>query len=84
MGDKITAPWTADQVAALNRFQVSGFVHEFTCINDHGTASRVLIAHSDGWHCPTCAYQQNWAHGFMLLEPVDPFAGILGRPTEGR
>lgn len=67
---KLTAPWTPDQVAALNRFQTSGFVHEFTCGNDHA-GDRVLVAHADGWHCPSCAYVQNWAHRMMLETPKD-------------
>lgn len=69
---KLKAPWTPDQVAALNRFQKSGFVHEFTCGNDH-EGDRVLVAHSDGWHCPSCSYVQNWAHRMMLETPKDPF-----------
>lgn len=83
MTSKITAPWTDDEVAALNRFQTCGFVHEFTCIDDHGSASRVLIARRDGWHCPSCGYRQDWAHRFMLQEPVNPFAGTPIQPPNG-
>lgn len=80
---RIYAPWTEVEVAALNRFQTSGFVHEFTCIEDHGAASRVLTATADGWRCPSCAYTQNWAHRFMLQAPRDPFAAYrASRPPE--
>lgn len=84
MSDKIVAPWTDEQVAALNRFQTSGFVHEFTCRDDHGANSRVLVAHRDGWHCPSCSYRQNWAHASMLVAPVDPFAALRPSPTDNK
>lgn len=65
---KITAPWTIDQVSALNRWQDAGFVHPFTCPND----SAALVATYDGWRClaPNCGFRQNWAHDFMLNEPA--------------
>ena len=67
--DRVDAPWTEDQVKSLNEFQKSGFVHPFTCGNDKCPHPRyehsILIAREDGWHCPKCAYTQNWAHKFM-------------------
>lgn len=48
MSDRIMAPWTDEQVEALNRFQTAGFVHEFTCPHDHGEQTRVLVAHREG------------------------------------
>jgi ribosomal protein S27AE len=82
MTGTIVAPWTDEQVAALNRFQTCGFVHEFTCGNDHA-GGRVLVAHRDGWQCPSCNYTQNWAHRLMLEKPVDPFARFRFDPTAG-
>lgn len=67
MTNHIRAPWTAEQVAALNRWQKAGNVHEFTCPNNH--RDRVLVAHEDGFHCPVCDYRQSWAHAVMLNEP---------------
>jgi citrate lyase beta subunit len=62
----IEAPWTEDQVAALNAFQVSGVMHPFTCENDH-ELHQTLIAERDGWHCPDpeCSFTQNWALSVM-------------------
>lgn len=61
--DKIIAPFTAEQLAALNRWQQSGAVHPFTCPMHSDTA---LIAETDGWRCPqVCDYHQVWAHAFM-------------------
>jgi hypothetical protein len=68
---KIHAPWTAEQVGALNRWQKLGYVHEFTCPGDHAD-DRALVAAADGWHCLTCGYTQDWAHDFMLETPPDP------------
>lgn len=71
---KITAPFTAEQVDALNRWQHYGFSHEFTCPNDvsHDEAGRILVATTSGWHCPWCGYTQNWAHDFMLEKQTNP------------
>ena len=69
---KITAPWTQEQVDALNRFQQSDYVHPFTCGSgrrtdaDHKDGEGILLATVDGWKCPFCDYTQDWAHDFML------------------
>lgn len=67
--DFVRAPWSSDQVDALNRFQRRGDVHEFTCPEDHGGADRTLVATKTGWICPHCAYVQDWAHKAMFTKP---------------
>lgn len=64
---KIRAPWTPEQVNALNAFQSGGGMHPFTCAADHHGTAMALIARTGGWHCsaPTCDYRQGWAHAFM-------------------
>lgn len=60
----VLAPFTADQVASLNAYQVAGVCHPFTCGNDSG--HHVLVAFFDeGWRCLDCDYTQNWAHAWM-------------------
>lgn len=59
------APWTADEVVALNRHQQKGHLHPFTCPYQHG-GERVLVATEVGWVCPECDYTQDWAHAFMF------------------
>lgn len=68
------APWHDEEVAALNRWQTAGYVHAFTCANDHDEP-RDLLATPSGWTCqhPDCGYTQTWAHKFMLNVPPDPF-----------
>jgi hypothetical protein len=66
----IKAPWTDEQVAALNRWQQAGFVHPFTCYDGDD-----LVATRDGWVCPHCNYKQDWAHAFMFREPANPLNG---------
>ena len=69
---KIKSPWTDEQVAALNRWQ-RGFMHGFTCPNDHPNITTVaLFAHRSGWICPLCDYRQDWAHDFMFEEQTNP------------
>jgi hypothetical protein len=74
----IFAHWTDEQVAALNRWQGSGFVPEFICPNEHpgdsGQVIAVLSATRDGWTCPLCAYKRNWAHDYMFDQPPNPLA----------
>lgn len=73
----ITPPWSTDQVAQLNAWQRSDFVHPFTC--DHRSDGRhgelygdtgTLVATINGWICPWCSYTQNWAHDFMASADV--------------
>lgn len=71
---QLTAPWTPEQVAALNRYQERSDFHPFTCddTNRHHPQVRwVLVAREDGWHCPAegCGYTQDWAYPFMLQPP---------------
>ncbi|KRR21319.1 hypothetical protein CQ14_06630 [Bradyrhizobium lablabi] len=67
------APWTDEEVVNLNRWQSVGWVHEYTCPNDH-SGSRVLVAGRNGWSCPSCVYTQNWAHpGALEGPPPNPF-----------
>lgn len=54
----IRAPWDQATVQALNALQRSGTYHGYTCA-EH--TSQLLMAHEDGWHCPTCTYRQSWA-----------------------
>lgn len=71
--EKIHAPFTREQVAALNDWQRCGWVHAFTCEN---RASHVgegeLVATLTGWICPQCTYTQDWAHSLMLTLPPNP------------
>jgi phosphoglucomutase len=73
---RIDAPFSDEQVAALNHYQRQGFFHPFTCGEDdaehveYAEANRdrhvgLLVASRDGWHCPVCQYTQTWAHRFM-------------------
>lgn len=65
----VHAPWTADQVTALNTFQHYGRMHPFTCGALHASGqSPILIATNSGWVCPDpqCTFRQDWAHAFMV------------------
>jgi hypothetical protein len=83
----VTAPWTLEEVAALNDYQQNGRFHPFTCGNDRSDDVHVayaalhrdrdlglLVATAGGWHCPVCGYFQNWAHDFMAI----PAGGMTG------
>ena len=66
--DLIYAPWSGEQVTALNTFQQRGNIHPFTCGAVHSSGrSPLLVATSAGWICPdpSCDYTQDWAHAFM-------------------
>jgi hypothetical protein len=71
VGDKIFAPFTDEQVAALNCYQKYGDFHPFTCCSHEGCqrATRedrgILIASNEGWKCPCGKWEQTWAHSFM-------------------
>jgi len=64
MTEPITAPWTSEQVQALNDYQERGDMHPYTCGALHASGrSPVLDATHAGWICPDpdCGYVQDWA-----------------------
>lgn len=78
MTDRIEAPWTPEQVDALNDFQTQRLGHPFTCADRmDGTHPErfgdfgVLVATTDGWVCPDCPYTQRWAMAYMAERAVD-------------
>ena len=72
--NKIFAPFTPEQVIALNAFQASTLGHPFTCggnrtDENHLDGEGKLAATEAGWICPYCDYRQDWAHAPMA-EPA--------------
>jgi hypothetical protein len=66
----IKAPFTLEEVEALNRWQRDGRNHPLTCGGNrkdqhHLDGEGVLVATTAGWVCPYCDYRQDWAHDFM-------------------
>jgi hypothetical protein len=53
------APWTKEQVDALNRRQQRDDLHAYTC-GEHSNTPLVATVH--GWICIYCDYSQTWAH----------------------
>lgn len=75
----VRAPWTAEQIAALNAWQGLGYVHPYTC----GMCRAVLTATAEGWECPECGCRQDWTHAFsadVSKHPRDPLQA-LRRPS---
>jgi hypothetical protein len=75
--EKVQTPFTEEQVENLNKFQMSGVFHPFTCCSAGpadkcerrlGTSEGILVASTDGWVCPCGEYKQNWAHDFMAQD----------------
>ena len=74
--NKTMAPWTVDQVVALNNYQRAGHMHPFACPyrtngkhqshRETGGDLGALQAQATGWVCLDCEYTQDWAHEFML------------------
>ena len=76
----IYAPWSGEQVSALNTFQQRGNIHPFTCGAVHSSGrSPLLVATPDEWICPdpSCDYTQDWAHAFMAASD-----DIVARPNK--
>jgi hypothetical protein len=70
--NKITAPFSPDDVAALAASQEAPMNHQFTCPNRSMETHRhyygdlgVLVPTVRGWICPYCDYTQDWAYDFM-------------------
>lgn len=69
----MNAPWTDEQVKALNKYQKERFMHPFTCPNDHD--NRELVATNNGWICKYCDYRQDWCHDWMADTDKHPIFG---------
>lgn len=82
---RIKAPFTDEQVEALNRYQADPRWHPFTCGRTRNDARHrayaeehnqrdygILVAHREGWECPACGYTQDWAHAFMVENGKTP------------
>jgi hypothetical protein len=65
VSDTVKAPWTPEQVDALNGWQRITLVHPFTCGGLNDTCRWNLTATPGGWICERCDYTQDWAHSFM-------------------
>jgi len=63
--DVVHAPWTVEQVDAINNHQRTGRFHELTCRNDHA-GDRTLFATSDHLICPHCTYTQTWVPNVVI------------------
>lgn len=73
---KIEAPWTDQQVKALNKYQTCEYNHPFTCGNE-GCNHVTLIAITDGWICPKCKkWVQTWAWDFMTTDLWKQIHGV--------
>lgn len=63
----IFPPWDTKTVEELNAWQLDGKFHPFTCPDSphEENPKQTLLATADGWICPSCDYEQFWAHDFM-------------------
>lgn len=69
MSERLIAPWTREQVNALNRYQKGWKFHPYTCGTEEHENSVDLVATVNGWVCPLkCGYRQNWAHAWSVEE----------------
>jgi hypothetical protein len=66
VGQTIRAPWSDEQVKALEARQDMEMLHTYTCECGHQ-----LIPSKDGWYCEECTYTQNWCHASDLSMPND-------------
>lgn len=61
----IYAPWTDEQVDALNALQHYRHIDAYTCHrrHEHPHDKGILLAGNDGWRCPSlaCTFTQDWA-----------------------
>lgn len=80
----IQAPFTDEQVTALQNYQDAGYLHPFTCMGHEGCKrpeqynGGKLIPTSEGWVCACGSYTQNWAHSFMAQPlPENPLTELM-------
>lgn len=72
MSEIIKAPWTVEQIEALNLYQKSNLLHPYTCggnrkDKNHLDGEGILVANENGWVCSYCDYKQDWASANLIL-----------------
>lgn len=88
-GDDIRAPFTPEQVERLNRRQFDSPCHVYTCGGDrtderHLDGEGVLMATTEGWKCPYCAYRQATAPASWVGDPLPPHPGSMADDLWGK
>lgn len=83
---KIRAPFTPEQVIALDHWKNNRLGHPFTCAcrdehPAHNGEKGLLIPTVRGWICQFCDYTQDWAHSFMCA-PVYVIPEPPAKPPE--
>jgi hypothetical protein len=70
---RVFAPFDADTVGALERYQHDGGFHPYTCPASEKHGSVRLVPFSDGWHCVRCDYTQRFvsASAVALVRLLD-------------
>ena len=77
---RLRAPFTPEQVEALNEYQQGGWMHPFTCggtCRERLGIEAELVATEAGWVCETCDYTQDWAHPMMIEGPPEWFRAFV-------
>ena len=57
--DLLYAPWTDEQVEALQKWQEDDTKHPYTCV-----CGESLAPYNSGWKCEYCGHTQNWCWNF--------------------
>jgi hypothetical protein len=60
----VQAPWDSTTLQNLNEYQRWSGMHPYTCDAAHD-GDHVLVAETDGWHCPGCPRRQEWVLDYM-------------------
>ena len=83
--DRWVAPWSPEQVAALNAAQADDRFHGYTCPGDHTCSGRTrkLLATPEGWVCDCGGYDQGWAHAVPLAGPGGADVPAPGGANDG-
>lgn len=81
----VSAPWTDEQIRALEAWQELGHVHPYTCpADDHHGHSVSLVPTTDGWVCPVAEPRrvvQAWAYHQTLDQSLHPSAPSWSQPA---
>lgn len=68
--DSVEAPFSDEQVSAINEYQKNPSLHPLTCCGHNGCErdDRNLLAQTNCLVCPCGQYKQNWVHTFIAVK----------------
>lgn len=80
---RVTAPFSRDQVIAVNAFQADDRFTPYLCQDGTCHSAIPLLATPSALTCVTCLWKQEWVHETVISMGKNPMAADLVNEVNG-